>query len=66
MTLEESLEIKEGDIVLYEGLECMVLQVLFFGSKHPYFVLAGKFELSISKRKKIGKSPISYSICHKK
>ena len=65
MTIEDAKNIKVGDTVLFRGHECLVRKIMFYGNDHPYFIIAGRKELSISMRQHIGKSPYSYSLCGK-
>jgi len=65
MVPNDVTDINEGDIVLFQQYECIVLKKMFFGSKHPYYLLGGKSEYSDSVRAKIGKNPVSYTLLRK-
>lgn len=65
VTHEKVTDINVGDIVLYQGSECQVMEVVYYNSKHPYFRLAASMDLSSSLREKIGKNPISYVLLEK-
>lgn len=65
MVPNEATDINEGDIVLFQQYECLVLKKIFFGGNHPYFLLGGKKEYSDRVRAKIGKNPVSYTLLRK-